>query len=358
MKRDTKCFLQEIDFMLKEANNLNYTESPNSSSSDGVHLLNQCFETYMDSLKRKINTTRIGNLLLKERAITQAQLREALQIQKGEPRFLGEILIKMGVVGQKKLAQALSLQSRLRSQLASKFVQERLRLGQILTHTQTITQDQLRKALERQKQTKELLGKILVEMKAISQSTLQEFLKIQKELKRIIAVASLALLLVGCATGTGTGMRYDYHGRPVLTTPFDSRYKRVKKYLRTAYQFKYQRDPKGTDYWQLPEETERRGKGDCEDKAIWLYTKLLSEGFHNIRLIIGKRREDSRMLHAWVAWYQKEKVYILDPTFQSQIWEIQQYPKGYYKPYYSFYREKSWNHLTSHNPKSSMPYPR
>lgn len=307
----------------------------------------------MNPLKRKMNTTRIGNLLLKEKAITEAQLRQALQIQKREHRFLGEILIKVGVVGQKKLAQVLSLQGGLRSQVACKFIQENLRLGQILTHTQTVARDQLKQALERQKKTKKLLGKILLEMKVVSQNSLQEFPKIQKDLKRIIAVASFALLLVGCATGMNTGMKHDYHGRPVLTTPFDSKYTRVKEYLRTAYQFKYKGDFKGYDYWQLPEETERRGKGDCEDKAIWLYIKLLSEGFDNIRLIIGKRREDSRVPHAWVAWYEKERVYVLDPTFQSKIREIQQYPTGHYKPYYSFYREKSWNHLTGHTGKNN-----
>lgn len=142
-------------------------------------------------------------------------------------------------------------------------------------------------------------------------------------------------------------MTFDYQGTPTSTTPFDSKYKCVKNYLRTAYQFKYEAD-KGMDQWQLPEQTERRGRGDCEDKAIWLYAKLLKDGFNNVRLVIGRQKEGDQTLHAWVAWYEQGKVYILDPTSENLIWEICKYPKGYYKPYYSFYWGKAWDHLLKH----------
>lgn len=311
--------------------------------STETHLLNQCFDTCVDPLKTIMGTTRIGNLLLKkEHAITEAQLREALETQKKEHRFLGEILVKMGVVEREKTDRVLHFQNRLRSQLVSTFCRKKLRLGQILVNTRTITRQQLKEALKKQKRTGELLGKILSEMKAISQNTLQRFLKIQKDLKKIVAMAGFALLLAGCATG----MSYNYQG-VTSATPYDAKYKRVRDYLKTAYRFKYEADTKGTDHWQLPEKTERYGKGDCEDKAIWLYSKLLNDGFDDVRLIIGKLRKDSPVLHAWVAWYQQEKVYILDPTNESLIWEARQYSREHYEPYYSFYREKSWTHVTA-----------
>lgn len=99
------------------------------------------------------------------------------------------------------------------------------------------------------------------------------------------------------------------------------------------------------DYWQLPEETEARRAGDCEDKAIWLYAILIQEGFTNIRLVVGKYRIDQSDYHAWVAAYLGEAVYILDPTINNGIWEVDRYPEGFYKPMYSYYKGKRWQHL-------------
>ena len=90
------------------------------------------------------------------------------------------------------------------------------------------------------------------------------------------------------------------------------------------------------DYWQLPDETEKRGKGDCEDKAIWLYSKLLKDGFADVRLVIGKYRRSDILFHAWV--------FILDPTKRKTVRELKDFASDYYQPYYSYYREKRWCH--------------
>jgi hypothetical protein len=117
--------------------------------------------------------------------------------------------------------------------------------------------------------------------------------------------------------------------------------KKVEEYLRKAHEFQYDEELfyeelpnpafhiKGAmaDYWQLPDETEKRGKGDCEDKAIWLYSKLLKEGFH-----------------AWVVWYYDDAVFILDPTKQKTIRELKDFASDYYQPYYSYYKERKWCH--------------
>ena len=61
------------------------------------------------------------------------------------------------------------------------------------------------------------------------------------------------------------------------------------------------------DFWQFPEETEHLGRGDCEDKAIWLYAKMLAEGFDDVRLVLGKYIESDTVFHAWVVWYPQIK---------------------------------------------------
>jgi len=324
-------------------------------------LLQENVGLYVDSIKKTLADSRIGSLLVEEHAITPFQLKRALKIQQEERGALGKILVRMGAADEEDINRVLNAQKIRRFQSLSTFLLGKLRLGQILITNRVITGRQLTEALKTQKASKQPLGEILVEMKVISRTTLQTFLKIQKRIKKIVVMSSLALVLGGCATtdmsvkgihgkgisGTGKHVNhqsYDYQGKPAAVTPYESKYKRVRDYLKTASRFRYKRDKKGADYWQLPEETEKLGTGDCEDKAIWLYSKLLKDGFEDVRLVIGKEKENSRIFHSWVAWYPQGKVYILDPANDSQMWELRKYPKGYYKPYYSFYRDKSWRH--------------
>lgn len=226
----------------------------------------------------------------------------------------------------------------------------KIRLGAILVDCEAISQGELRSSLKEQKKTGKRLGEILVEHGALTRRALETFLCLQGNLRKVVALAGLALVLGGCATGTSaverpTGSRgADYYGTSTAVTPYETRYNKVREYLCTASGFAYEEERAGADNWQLPEETEKKGRGDCEDKAIWLYSKLLKEGFEDVRLVVGKQREDSSGFHTWVAWYPDHKVYILDPTLESEVWEINKFPQGYYQPYYSFYREKSWKH--------------
>lgn len=157
------------------------------------------------------------------------------------------------------------------------------------------------------------------------------------------------------------------HGQGNLTT--------VEKYLRHAYNFRYKEDTpgpivqrvsgstagtytgfytsQGYDYWQLPNETQKLGTGDCEDKAIWLYVRLLQHGYTNVRLVVGKYEASSSVYHVWVNWYVKtvgkdgrvkETVYILDPTVDYRPWPASSFSAGYYLPLYSFYKDQRWVH--------------
>jgi type IV pilus assembly protein PilB len=53
---------------------------------------------------------RIGEILIEKRHITEAQLHDALVEQKIDHQFLGKILIKKGVISDKDLLEALSVQ--------------------------------------------------------------------------------------------------------------------------------------------------------------------------------------------------------------------------------------------------------
>jgi hypothetical protein len=65
------------------------------------------------------------------------------------------------------------------------------------------------------------------------------------------------------------------------------------------------------DYWQPPEEFEKRKKGDCEDFALWTWRQLLSMGYE-ARFIGGScgRYGDG---HAWIEYLKHGKWYLLEP---------------------------------------------
>ena len=348
----TLVYLLQNDTVIKnDFQNLEWEEKKVQGQTDDLPRL--LVEDYFKGLKVIFNSTRIGTLLLKKQVISEPKLQEALSVQKKQGGRLGDALVKTGTLKDSDINNAIKVQSEIRRGYISKYFQKTSRLGKILTQSGIITKKQLKRALAYQKKSRKLLGEILVEMNFVSRRTLKKFLEIQKETRKVLVVATLMACLAGCASA-GVGMTnmapasrdYNYRGIPTTVTPYDSKYRRVEEYLKTAYNFQYKSEKRGSDYWQLPDETEALKTGDCEDKAIWLYSKLLDDGLPNVRLVIGKENKDSEEFHAWVAWDRGGKIYILDPTADSHIWRLDQYPQGYYLPYYSFYKNKEWIHTT------------
>ena len=141
---------------------------------------------------------------------------------------------------------------------------------------------------------------------------------------------------------------------PLQATTHDNRYKKIEKHLKMSYKkvekflemaskFKYKNDSRGADNWQLPLETEKCGAGDCDDKAIWLYSKLIKEGTDDVRLVLGNYKRGELSVHMWVNWYHDGQVFILDPTIDNGIRPAKQY-SDYYQPFYSFHKDRKWKH--------------
>ncbi len=150
-------------------------------------------------------------------------------------------------------------------------------------------------------------------------------------------------LLVGCLSPDTR----DFHGQVTDATPWDRKYERVQKYLEDAGKFTYQREGPG-DYWRMPHETEAASGGDCEDQAIWLYAKLLDDGFTDVRLVVGmlfNRDKTPRGWHAWVQWYSVKGVYVLDPTARWAWPTLACNTRRWlYHPMCSFYRGTRYVH--------------
>ncbi len=284
----------------------------------------------------------LGNLLLDGRFIDVNQRDESLEMHRKKHLLLGECLISNGAIDEETLDTVLTFQGKIRELIHKARTKTRLKLGKLLVATKMLSVKNLRKAIRIQDRSKKLLGEILVENGLISRNILALALSVQKKILVLTAFVLLSGSLIGCTT-LSPG-HYDHIGVSTTKTPYDDRYKKVRKYLKTASKFKYKADGVGADYWQLPFETERLGRGDCDDKAIWLYSKLLKEGFDDVRLVLGNYKSGEFSVHMWVNWYHNGQVYILDPTINNGIWRAEEYSMDYYKPYYSFHRDKKWKH--------------
>jgi len=112
---------------------------------------------------------KLGQILVERNIISPIRLQAALDRQKkqnGKAKYLGEILLEMGIP-QGKINEALDAHGK------------RKPLGEILVDLGMLTPDQLRKALERQGQLAKMrirrpLGKLLVEMGYARDETLRE----------------------------------------------------------------------------------------------------------------------------------------------------------------------------------------
>jgi hypothetical protein len=109
----------------------------------------------------------LGQILVERNIISPIHLQTALERQKkvnGKNKYIGEILLEMGI-SQEKINEALDAYGK------------RKRLGEILIDLGVLTPDQLRDALEKQRQLARMgirtpLGKLLIQMGYASHDTL------------------------------------------------------------------------------------------------------------------------------------------------------------------------------------------
>ena len=99
---------------------------------------------------------RLGDVLLSWNLITKEDLESALKEQREKGGFLGQILINKGLVGPTDLSRALA-------EVSSR-AEKKTELGEMLVFDKVITEEQLKTAQERQKNTKGNLEDILIEL--------------------------------------------------------------------------------------------------------------------------------------------------------------------------------------------------
>ncbi len=86
------------------------------------------------------------------------------------------------------------------------------------------------------------------------------------------------------------------------------------------------------DYWQPPEEFEKRKKGDCEDFALWTWRQLLSLGYE-ARFVVGSCGKYGSG-HAWVEYFQDGKCYLVE-SLASRVGTLPRLSTVGYLPQFS-----------------------
>ena len=94
------------------------------------------------------------------------------------------------------------------------------------------------------------------------------------------------------------------------------------------------------DYWQPPDEFEKRKAGDCEDFSIWTWRQLMAMGY-DARIVFGKHgRYD--IGHARVTFFQDDKCFLLEPQYRFVGLRIPRLSTLRYDPKFSV----AWNGAT------------
>lgn len=91
------------------------------------------------------------------------------------------------------------------------------------------------------------------------------------------------------------------------------------------------------DYWQPPEEFEKRKAGDCEDFSLWTWRQLLMMGY-DARVVFGTHGRYG-IGHAWAMFFQDGKCFLVEPQARFLGLKLPRLSTLGYEPKFSV----SWN---------------
>jgi len=87
------------------------------------------------------------------------------------------------------------------------------------------------------------------------------------------------------------------------------------------------------EYWQPPDEFEKRKAGDCEDFSLRTWRQLLDMGY-DARIVFGRSGRYG-IGHAWVCLLQNDKCYLLEPQAAPLGLKLPRLSSLRYQPRYS-----------------------
>jgi predicted double-glycine peptidase len=118
----------------------------------------------------------IGEILLEAGLVSACDIDAAISEQKRTGEYLGQILVRQGLINQEQLVEILELQLATRLQNCQETKQS---LGEILLENQSITRWQLARTLELQGLSRKKIGQLLIELGFTSRGTVEQALSHQ-----------------------------------------------------------------------------------------------------------------------------------------------------------------------------------
>jgi hypothetical protein len=103
-----------------------------------------------------------------------------------------------------------------------------------------------------------------------------------------------------------------YFNKPLKTKP--QTLAQIEAFLCKCRYLSDQKTRSQSDFWEPPDEFEKRKTGDCEDHAIWAWRHLDGLGYKT-RFVLG----NCGRWHAWVHIFINGRVYLLEAT-QKHKW--------------------------------------
>jgi Bacterial transglutaminase-like cysteine proteinase BTLCP len=89
----------------------------------------------------------------------------------------------------------------------------------------------------------------------------------------------------------------------------------VREFLRTCRAVSDKELFGKEEYWQPPEEFEKRKAGDCEDFSLWTWRQLLMLGL-DARVVFGRHGRYG-IGHAWAMFFENGKCFLVEPQARS-----------------------------------------
>jgi hypothetical protein len=91
----------------------------------------------------------------------------------------------------------------------------------------------------------------------------------------------------------------------------------VRKFLSTCKPVSGKEQFGRDDYWQPPEDFEKRRKGDCDDYALWAWRQFLELGYQ-ARFVMGRSGRFG-IGHAWVSIERGGKQCLVEPQLRDKL---------------------------------------
>ncbi len=111
------------------------------------------------------------------------------------------------------------------------------------------------------------------------------------------------------------------------------------------------------DYWQPPEEFEKRKAGDCEDFSLWTWRQLMAMGY-DARFVFGSHGRYGTG-HAWVMFFQDSKAFLVEPQYHRLGEKMPRLSTLSYGPSYSVaWDGKDLRYYAHKRPTMPLPWGR